>query len=92
MGLQEAMVEATLKAKNHGFLSNGRSLAQKINKKKIPDWQERTVIADLKFLHQNGLTFNLYLVSKVVLDPVWFVVNMATRMPIYQCWYNPTIL
>lgn len=64
---QETMVEAALEARNHGFLSSSRSLAQIIDKKKIPDWQEKTMIADLKFLHQNGLTFNLYLVSKVVL-------------------------
>lgn len=39
------------------------------------------MIANLNFLHQNGLTSNLYLVSKVVLDPVWSVANMATRLP-----------
>ena len=96
---QEAMVEAALKAKPHGFqrililISNRKSLIQVMNKeKKIPDWQEKTMMADISFLQQNGLTSKLYLVPKVVIDQVWSVAYMATRLPIHQCWHDPTIL
>ena len=83
----------------HGFqrililISNSKSLIQVMNKeKKIPDWQEKTMMADISFLQQNGLTSKLYLVPKVVIDQVWSVAYMATRLPIHQCWHDPTIL
>ena len=87
---QEAMVEADLAVL---LISNRKSLIQVMNKeKKIPDWQEKTMMADISFLQQNGLTSKLYLVPKVVIDQVWSVAYMATRLPIHQCWHDPTIL
>ena len=49
---QEALVEASIKARNAGFhqvliLSNSRRLVQTVNKERNPNWQERTMMADL---------------------------------------------
>ena len=97
MGPRKKMVEAALKAKHHGFqriliLSSSRSLIQVMNKEKNPRLQEKTMMADISFFQQNGLTSKLFLVPKVVIDQVWSVAYMATRLPIHQCWHNPTIL
>ena len=55
----EAMVEADIRARNHGFhqvlfLGDSRRLVQALRKKKAPDWLDNsTRLADLNFLTQN---------------------------------------
>lgn len=73
--VQEAMVEAAIKARSYGyhrifFLTNSRNLVQIINKKKNPNWQEKTMVANLKNLYQNRLIADLLVVPKVVLDSI----------------------
>ena len=94
---QEALVEATIKARNAGLhrvlsLSNSRRLVQISNKERAPNWQEKPMMADLSFLHQNGHASKMFLVPKVILDSVCSVANMATRVPIHQCWSSLAIL
>ena len=54
----DAVVEAGIKAKNHGFqyvlfLGASRQLVQVFRHKKTPDWLQQTRLADLNFLNQN---------------------------------------
>ncbi|KAK9987638.1 hypothetical protein SO802_027877 [Lithocarpus litseifolius] len=70
---QEALVEAFIKARNAGFhqvliLSNSRRLVQTVNKERNPNWQERTMMADLSSLHQNGFVLKMLFVPKVVIN------------------------
>ena len=90
-------MEAVITARNYGFqriliLTKNKNLVQLISKAKKPAWQERSLIADLEFLYQNGLLCKLLVVPKVVLDFIYFATNLATRMPIHQSWVDPTIL
>ena len=71
---QEAMVEASIKARNAGFhqvliLSNSRRLVHTVNKERNPNWQERTMMADLSSLHQNGFVLKMLFVHS------YFVTN-----------------
>ena len=50
------------------------------------------MVTNLKILYQNRLISDLLVVPKVVLDSVWTVADLATRMPIHQSWDNPAIL
>ena len=64
---QEALVDAAIKARNPGFcrvlfLSNCNRLVQVCNKESAPNWQEKTMLADLLSLHQNGLVSKLFFV------------------------------
>ncbi|XP_075654673.1 uncharacterized protein LOC142624807 [Castanea sativa] len=81
--VQDALMEAVIIAKNYGlqrilFLTNNKNLVQLLNKSKNPAWQERSLIADLEFLYQNGLFCNLLVVPKFVLDFVYAVAKLAT--------------
>ena len=74
--VQEAIVEAAVKAKNLGYqqilmLSNCKRLVQVVDKKRAPDWKERTLMADMSSLQQMGLDCRLIFVSKVILNYVW---------------------
>ena len=94
---QEALMEAVIKARNFGFrralfLSNCNRLVQVCNKESAPHWQEKTMIADLLSLQQNGLVSKLCFVPKAVLGSVCHLLDMATRMPIHQGWSNPALL
>ena len=93
---QEALVEPSIKARNTGFhqvliLSNSRRLVQTVNKERSPNWQERTMMADLSSLHQNGFVLKMLFVPKVVINSVCYVANIATTMPFHQCWSRPAI-
>ena len=71
---QEALVEASIKARNAGFhqvliLSNSRRLVHTVNKERNPNWQERTMMADLSSLHQNGFVLKMLFVHS------YFVTN-----------------
>ena len=73
----EAMVEACIRARNHGFqkvlfLGDSRRLVLAFIKKKAPEWLDNTRLADLNFLNQTGLICHMFLV-------------MATRVPMNQC-------
>ena len=80
--VQEALMEAVITVRNYGFqrtliLTNSKKLVQLISKSKKPAWQERSLIADLEFLYQNGLLCKLLVIHKVVLDFVYFAANLA---------------
>ena len=65
-----AQVEAAIKARNLGFrralfLSYCKRLVQVCNKESAPHWQEKTMIADLLSLQQNGLVSKLCLFPKL---------------------------
>ena len=71
--VQEAIVEAAVKVKNLGYqqilmLSNCKKLVQVVDKKRAPDWKERTLMADMSSLHQMGLDCWLIFVSEVILN------------------------
>ncbi|XP_030966604.1 uncharacterized protein LOC115987239 [Quercus lobata] len=89
--VQEAIVEAAVKAKNLGYqqilmLSNCKKLVQVVDKKRAPDWKERTLMADMSSLQQMGLDCRLIFVSKVILNYVWSLAILATKEPTYYCW------
>lgn len=89
--LQEALVEASITARSLGYqqvllLSCCKKLVQVCSGWKIPDWKEKTMMADLSHLQQIGLAFKLMFVPKVVLSNVWQLAVMATKMPTKYCW------
>ena len=86
--VHEAIVEAAVKAKNLGYqqilmLSNCKKLVQVVDKKRAPDWKERTLMADMSSLQQMGLDCRLIFVSKVILNYVWSLAVLATEEPNY---------
>lgn len=56
------------------------------NMERVPNWQEKTMIADLLSLQQNGLVSKLFFVSKVILGHVYFLASLATKMPTHYYW------
>ena len=93
----EAMEDAAIKAGNHHFqqvlfLNYSRRLAQILDKNLLIDWQMKTMVEDLNHLKQNGLNWKLILVPRLVINSVRIVANMATMMPMHQCWSNPAFL
>ena len=95
--VQEALMEAVITVRNHGFqriliLTNKKDLIQLVSKSKKPDWQERSLIADLDVLYQNGLFCKLLEVPRIVLDFVYNAASVAVRMPIHQSQADPTFL
>ena len=50
------------------------------------------MLADMSFMQQNGLNYNLCIAPKVVLDQVCYAADMATRVPTQYCSYYPAIL
>ena len=95
--LLEAMVDACLIAKYHGFhsilfLSDSRGLVKLFNTRKASDWQTHFRLADLNFLVQNGLLCHVILVPHLVLKSVCNVVKKAVQVPLKHCWLNPALL
>ena len=95
--LLDAMVEATIKAKNHGFqyilfLGTSRHLVQLFQHRKTTDWLQQIRLADLDFLNQNALCCDVYLMPNLVVKYVWSVANLAFQMPLNCCWFNPTVV
>ena len=65
---------------------------KKAIKERNPNWQEKTMMTYLSFLHQNGLDSKMLFIPKVDINSVCSVANMATRVLIHQCWSSPAIL
>ena len=91
------MVEAGIIARNHGFqqilfLSYSKELIQSFKKKKAPDWLHSSRMADLIFLTQHGISYNMILVLHLVVKEVWSVAKLATRVPVNQCWFSLALL
>ena len=89
--LQEALVEASIKASSLGYqqillLSCCKKLVQVCNRWRTLDWKESIMMANLSHLQQMGLVYKLIFVPKLVLSNVWQLVVMATKMPIQYCW------
>ena len=94
--LLDAMVEAALKAKNHGFqyilfLGTSRHLVHLFQHRKTTNQLQQIRLADLEFLNQNGLCCDVYLVPKLV-NSVWSVANFACQMPLTCSWFNPDVV
>ena len=90
-------MEAVITVRNHGvqrilILTNSKDLIQLVSKSKKPAWQERSFIADLDVLCQNGLVCKLLEVPRIVLDFVYNAASVAVRMPIHHSWVDPTFL
>ena len=95
--LLEAMVEAGITARNHGFqqilfLSYSKELLQSFKKKKAPDWLDSSRMADLIFLTQCGLSYNMIFVPHLVVKEVWSGAKLVTHVPMNQCWFSPALL
>ena len=80
--VQEALMEAVITANNYKFnrillLTNNKNLIQFVHRSKTPAWHERSLIADMGILFQNGFVCNLLVVPNCVLDFVNVVVEMA---------------
>lgn len=91
--VQAAVVEASIQARNFGYqqillLSNCKKLVQVFNMFRNSDWKERTMTADLTHLQQFGLVAKLILVPKVILNNIWKLSIMATKVPTHYCWPN----
>ena len=73
--LLDAMVEAAIKAKNHGFqyilfLGASRHLVQLFQHRKTTNRLQQIRLADLDFLTQNGLCCEVFLVPHLVVISV----------------------
>ncbi|XP_050278159.1 uncharacterized protein LOC126719671 [Quercus robur] len=95
--LLEAVVDACLTAKYHGFhsilfLSDSRGLVKLFNTRKASDWQTNYRLADLNFLVQNGLLCHMILVPHMLLKTLCNVAKKAVQVPIKHCWLNPALL
>ena len=95
--LLEAMVEAAIEAKNHGFqyilfLGASKHLVQHFQYRKTTDRLQQIRLADLDFLTQNGLCREVLLVPYLVVKSVWPVANVACQMPLNGCWFNPAVV
>ena len=95
--LLDAMVEAALKAKNHGFqfvlfLGTSRQLVNLIQHRKTTNRLQQIRLADLDFLNYNGFCCDVLLVPKLVVKSVWSVANLACQMPLNCSWFNPAVV
>ena len=67
----EAMVEAAIRAKQHGFqyvlfLGDDRRVVQAFRKKRSTDWLDKTRLADLNALAQSGLFCKMLFVPHII--------------------------
>lgn len=81
--VQDALVEAILKAKELGFsriltLSNSRRLEHVCNHLWTPSWQEQTFTFDLNQLQQQGLVMHSIFVPKTVVSHVIKLSTLTT--------------
>ena len=95
--LLDAMVEAALKAKNHGFqyilfLDTSRHLVHLFQHRKTTNQLQQIRLADLEFLNQNGLCCDVYLVPKLVVNFVWSVAKLACQIPLNYSWFSPAVV
>ena len=95
--LLDVMVEAALKAKNHGFqyilfLGTSRHSVHLFQHRKTTNWLQQIRLADLDFLNQNELCCDVYLMPKLVVNSVWSVANLACQMPLNCSWFNPAVV
>ena len=76
--LQEALVEASITTRSLGFqqillLSCCKKLVQVCSRWRIPDWKERTMMADISHLQQMGLVSKLISQSSLMVTLGLFV-------------------
>ena len=93
----EAMVEAAIRAKHHGFqyvlfLGDDRRVVQAFRKKRSTDWLGKTRLADLNALAQSGLFCKMLFVPHIIVKHLWSVAMIATQVPLNFCWYNPALV
>ena len=82
--LLEAMLEAVLAAKSQGsqkilVLSNSKSLMQTYRRNTAIDWLDSTRLFDLRFLIQNSIVCDVFLVPTVIVKDLRVVACLATR-------------
>ena len=98
--LLEAMLEAVLAAKSQGsqkilVLSNSKSLMQTYRRNTAIDWLDSTRLFDLRFLIQNSIVCDVFLVPTVIVKDLRVVACLATREPMHFYWFyaaGPTLL
>ena len=95
--IQEAMLEATIKARNLGythflFLSDSRRAVQVFNMECIPNWQEKILLTDWIHPSLKDCTYHSLFVPKFVNNHVNKLAKLATIMPIHSCMVNQNFL
>lgn len=85
--IQEAMIEAAIKARGLGynfllFLSNSKRSVLVSNRIWRPNWQERILLDDWSNLVNSNLVYHSVHVPKVVIRNVSFLAKLANKMPI----------
>lgn len=90
IAIQEAMIEAAVKARSLGFnhflfLCGSKRAVNVTNGFWPPSWQERVLLTDWASLAQNGVYFHSIYVLRVVISYVNNLAKLATTMPIQHC-------
>uniref|UniRef100_A0A7N2LM14 Uncharacterized protein n=1 Tax=Quercus lobata TaxID=97700 RepID=A0A7N2LM14_QUELO len=80
----EAMVDAAIRAKHHGFqyilfLGDDRRVVQAFRKKRSTDWLDNTRLADLNNFTQSGLFCNMPFEPHIIVKHVWSIAKIATQ-------------
>ena len=96
VAVQNAIVEAAIKATNLGFrqilfLTNCKRTTQMCNDISQPRWQESSMMTGLHYLMQQGLAFGTLFVPKLILCNVLDIAALAVKAPIHYCWISPTV-
>ena len=94
---QEALVEATLIAKNLGFgrilfLSTSKGIVQACNLKCPNGWKDRIMVADIVALQQQNFVCKVAFVPRVILSSVYRLASLATKKPGHHSWVHLTLL
>nr|POE96108.1 hypothetical protein CFP56_23479 [Quercus suber] len=94
---QEALVEAAVKAKWLGFcrilfMCSSKRVAQVCNFSCTPSWQEKTMVADISYLKQQGLCCKVLFVPRIILGSVCSAAKTATRVPGPYSWAHPAFV
>ena len=89
------MLEAVLAAKSQDFqkilvlsiVSNSKSLMQTYRRNTAIDWLDSTRLFDLRFLIQNSIVCDVFLVPTVIVKDLRVVACLATREPMHFYWF-----
>ena len=93
--VQEAMVEAIVKARSLGlsrvmFLTNCKRTMEVVNFTRSPCQQEQNMMEELLSLYQNGLFVHSIFVPRLIVCDVYNLAFQVVVMPIHHFWVVPT--
>ena len=97
IAIQEAMIEAAVKARSLGFnhflfLCGIKRAVNVTNGFWPPSWQERVLLSDWASLARNDVYFHSIYVPRIVNSYVSNLAKLATTMPIHHCIVNQDFL